>query len=186
MRDSCFWSPQCETKNRHKTKVYPRGRGGTRGNKTAISLEREESTGMDKKGQAVQKSDDSAVAKGRYWGRENILPAPFVRPLWMLSAPHMAQFVVRLIAIRKCLRPEGIPKPAHAPPWTTYHLTTCRYFKRRAERFAVRSRSPLTKSAMKSFPTTHANSTRTTSRRCWTSSARRVACAWTLNTTFLP
>ncbi len=55
---------------------------------------------MDKKGQVVQKSDDSAVAKRKHWGRENILPAPFVRPLWMLSAPQMARFVVRLIAIR--------------------------------------------------------------------------------------
>ena len=32
------------------------------------------------------------------------MPAPFVRPLWMLSAPEMASVVVRLIAIRKCPR----------------------------------------------------------------------------------
>ena len=38
---------------------------------------------------------------------------------------------------------------------------------------------------MKSFPITRANSTRRTSRRCSTSFARRVACAWIPNTTFL-
>ncbi len=65
---------------------------------------------MDKKGQTVQRTDDCAVAKGRDWRRENIVPAAFLRPLWMLSAPHMARFVVRLIAIRTCPRTGRYPK----------------------------------------------------------------------------
>lgn len=44
-----------------------------------IALEREKAAGMDKKGQTVQRSVNCAVAKGRIWRRENIVPAPFVR-----------------------------------------------------------------------------------------------------------
>ncbi len=37
-RGSRFWSPQCETKNRHRTKVYQEWSGGIRGMQTAIAM----------------------------------------------------------------------------------------------------------------------------------------------------
>ena len=54
---------------------------------------------MNKKRWIFQESDDSTVVEGG--AREaDSLPAPSVRPLWMLSAPDMAPVAVRLIAIR--------------------------------------------------------------------------------------
>ena len=69
-----------------------------RGNKTAIALERGKTARVKKKRKPVQESDGSAMAKGSDRGREDLLLVPFVRPLRMLSAPHMARLVVRLIA----------------------------------------------------------------------------------------
>lgn len=104
MKGSRFWSPQCEKRIDTGPKYTQQWRGGIRGIKTAIALEREKAVGMNKKGQTIQGTNDCVVAKGRDWRRESIVLASFVRLLWMLSTSHMTRFVVRLIAIRKCPR----------------------------------------------------------------------------------
>jgi len=77
MRGSRFWSPQCGKRIDIGPNYTQEWRGGIRGIKTAIALEREKAAGMDKKGQTVQGHDDCAVAKGREY-RACAFPASLV------------------------------------------------------------------------------------------------------------
>ncbi len=152
MRGSRFWSPQCEKRIDTGPKYTQEWRGGIRGIKTAIALEREKTAWMDKKGQTIQGSDDCAVAKGRDWRRENILPAPFLRPLWMLSAPDMARVVVRLIAIRKCPRTGRYPKACTCSTMDNLSSNDLQIFREKSRTFCGSVKIPLDKICHEELP----------------------------------
>lgn len=95
---------------------------------------------------------DCAVAKGRDWRRENIVPAPFLRPLWMLSAPHMARFVVRLIAIRKCPRTGRYPKACTCSTMDNLSSNDLQIFREKSRTFCGSVKIPLDKICHEELP----------------------------------